>query len=206
MKKPESKADVLIFLGILKYLAKFIPNLLKQSAELRNLTRNDVEFKRTYNHESEFKELLGIVTSEPVMAIYNPKLPVIVQTDASTDELGCVIVQNGHLVAYASRTLSKNEQKRAQIEKELLEFVFACQRFYYFLYGREFTVETDHKPLETLIKRDIDDVTMQLQRMFMSLLIYPQMTVGFKPGKKMLVADCLSRAQLMECKDFTDLT
>ena len=58
MKKPESKADVLRFLGILKYLAKFIPNLSKKSVELRNLT-----------HESEFKNLLGIIASEPVLAI-----------------------------------------------------------------------------------------------------------------------------------------
>ena len=111
MKKPESKADVLRFLGILKYLAKFIPNLSKQSTELRNLTRNDFEFKWMENYESEFKNLLGIITSEPVLAIYNPKLPVVVQTD------------------------------------------------------------------------HIDDVTMRLQRMFMSLLKYSKMIVLYKPGK-----------------------
>lgn len=206
MKKPSDKAAVSRFLGILKYLAKFIPNLSKQSAHLRNLTRNDVAFEWTENHDLEFKKLLEIVTSEPVLAIYDPNLPIIVQTDASKDGLGCVIVQNGHPVAYASRTLSKSEQKWAQIEKELLAIVFSCQRFHYFLYGREFTVESDHKPLETLVKRDIDDVTMRLQRMLMALLKYPKMTVVYKPGKEMLVADCLSRAQLSECHEDTDLT
>lgn len=90
----------------------------------------------------------------------------MVQTDASKDGLGCVLTQKGHPVAFASRKLSKAEQKCAQIEKELLAIVFACQRFHYFLYGREFVVESDHKPLEleTLIKRDIDDVTARLQR------------------------------------------
>lgn len=76
--------------------------------------------------------------------------------------------------------------------------MFACHRFHFFLYGRSFTVESDHKPLETLVKRDIDDVTTRLQRMFMVLLKYPSMTVMYKPGKDMLIADCLSRAQLMD--------
>lgn len=102
--------------------------------------------------------------------------------------------------------MSKSEQKWAQIEKELLAIVFACQRFHYYLYGREFTVESDHKPLETLVKRDIDDVTARLQRMFMFLLKYPQLTVIYKPGKEMLVADCLSRAQLTESTEFSDLS
>lgn len=111
------------------------------------------------------------------------------------------MIQEGHPICYASRTLSKTEQKWAQIEKELLlAVVFACQRFHYLIYGREVIVESDHKPLETLIKLDIDDVTPRLQRMFMSLLKYPKTEIIYKPGKNMLVADCLSRA--LNCRDY----
>ena len=60
--------------------------------------------------------------------------------------------------------------------------------------------------METLVKCDIDDVTMRLQRMFMSLLKYSKMTVVYKPGKEMLVADCLSRAQVSECDEDMDLS
>lgn len=127
------------------------------------------------------------------------------QTDASKDGLGCVLMQNGHPIAYASRTLSKSEQKWAQIEKELLAIVFACKRFHYFLYGRGFVVQSDHKPLETLVKKEIDDVTARLQGMFMLLLKYPNLSVVYKPGKEMLVADCLSRAQLPDCTEINDL-
>lgn len=74
------------------------------------------------------------------------------------------------------------------------------------MYGWEFTVESDHKPLETLVKRDIDDVTMRLQRMFMFLLKYPHMTLVYKPGKDMLVADCLSRAQLSEVSEIEGIS
>lgn len=206
MERPKDKSGVLRFLGLLKYLARFIPNLSKLTAELRQLTRADIDFHWNDRHELEFKKLLGVVSSEPVLAIYDPGLPVIVQTDASKDGLGCVLVQNGHPIGFASRTLTKSEQKWAQIEKELLAIVFACQRFHYLLYGREFTVESDHKPLETLIKRDIDDVTMRLQRMFMFLLKYPLMNVIYKPGKEMLIADCLSRAQLKDDKELEGLS
>lgn len=88
IKKPENKQDVMRLLGLFKYLAKFIPNLSKQSAALRDLTRNDVEFDWTEAHEGEMGNLLSIITSEPVMSVYDPKELVVVQTDASKDGLG----------------------------------------------------------------------------------------------------------------------
>lgn len=206
MKTPENKHDVMRLLGLFKYLAKFIPNLSKQSTALRNLTRKEIGFEWKVQHQEEFKNLLMIISSDPVLSVYDPKKAVVVQTDASKDGLGCVLMQEGHPVAYSSRTLSKSEQRWAQIEKELLAIVFACQRFHFYLYGREFTVESDHKPLETLVKRDIDDVTARLQRMFLMLLRYPKMTVIYKPGKEMLVADCLSRAQLKENTEINELS
>ena len=68
-----------------------------------------------------------------------------------------------------------------------------------------FTVESDHQPLEVLNKREIDEVSARLQRMFLTLLKYPKMTVIYKPGREMLVADCLSRAQLPDCSESGEL-
>lgn len=149
------------------------------------------------------------IFSVPVLAIFDPKNPIVIQTDSSKDGLGSVLIQEGKPVAYASRSLTTTEQKSAQIEKELLAIVFTCERFHYFLYGREFAVQSDHKPLEALVKRDIDDVTMRLQRMFMQLLKYSGMSIKYTPGKEILVADCLSRVALPEqnpeCKDLTGM-
>lgn len=94
IKKPENKNDVMRLLGLFKYLAKFIPNLSKQSAALRNLTRNDVDFEWKAEHEIELEKLKNVITSDPVLAVYVPRKPVIVQTDASKDGLGCVLLQN----------------------------------------------------------------------------------------------------------------
>ena len=183
-----------------------IMDKVMERAQINNIIFNPNKIQYRKREVKFMGHILSEGKIKPVLAIYNLKLPVVVQTDASKDGLGCVIVQNEHPVANASRTLSKSEQKWAQIEKELLAIVFACQRIHYFLYGREFTDESDHKPLETLVKRDINDVAMRLQRVFMSLLRYPKMTVFYKPGKEMLVADCLSRSQLSECDEDTDLS
>lgn len=67
------------------------------------------------------------MTAAPVLAIYDPQKAVVVQTDSSKDRIGSVLLQDGKPVAYASRCLSKSEQKWTQIEKELLAIVFACE-------------------------------------------------------------------------------
>jgi len=205
IKIPEDKAGVLRILGLFKYLAKFIPDLSSRTTNLRNLTRNDTSFEWTVQHQNELNDLLRTITSDPILAVYDSAKPVVIQTDASKNGLGCVILQNGHPISFASRTLTKSEQKWAQIEKELLAIVFACERFHYYVYGREFLVESDHKPLEVLLSRDIDSVTMRLQRMLLYLLKYPKMSVKYKPGRDMLVADCLSRAQLPDESDIPEL-
>ncbi|XP_055591841.1 uncharacterized protein K02A2.6-like isoform X1 [Uranotaenia lowii] len=202
MPKPQNKSDVLRLLGLFKYLGKFIPNLSQRTASLRNLTRNDSVWEWTEHHNSEYENLLSSITTTPVLSLFDPRLPIEIQTDSSKHGLGSVILQQGRPVAYASRTLSGSEQKWAQIEKELLAIVFACEKFHHFLYGRNFKVQSDHKPLETLIKRDIDEVTPRLQRMFLHLLKYPGLSVVYTPGKDMLIADCLSRAPLSDSTDF----
>lgn len=203
MPKPTNRTEVLRLLGLFKYLGKFIPNLSRRTAALRNLTRNDVQWSWHALHDQEYNDILQSITQMPILATFDPSAPITIQTDSSKDGLGSVILQNGLPIAYASRTLSKSEQKWAQIEKELLAIVFACERFHHFLYGRDFKVESDHKPLESLIKRDIDDVTPRLQRMFLYLLKYPGMTIQYTPGKEMLIADCLSRAPLPDDTDFS---
>lgn len=203
MPKPTNRSDVLRLLGLFKYLGKFIPNLSRRTAALRNLTRNDVQWHWNDLHDREYDDVLKSIVQTPILATFDPTASITIQTDSSKDGLGSVILQNGLPVAYASRTLSKSEQKWAQIEKELLAIVFACERFHHFLYGRDFKVESDHKPLESLIKRDIDDVTPRLQRMFLYLLKYPGMTVQYTPGREMLIADCLSRAPLPDDTDFS---
>ena len=93
------------------------------------------------------------VSHQPVLKYYNVHEEVTIQCDASEVGLGATLLQNGQPIAYASRALSKTEQCYAQIEKECLAIVFACERFDHYIYVKDcITVQSDHKPLETMLK------------------------------------------------------
>ena len=87
------------------------------------------------------------------MKLFVVSKPVTVQCDASKSALGAVLLQDNKPVAYASRSLTDTETRSAQIEKELLIAVFALKRFNQYTFGKQVMVESDHKPLETIVKK-----------------------------------------------------
>lgn len=102
-------------------------------------------------------------------------------------------MQEGQPVAFASRALTPTEQNYAQIEKECLSIVFACQRFHHYLHGRDMiTAETDHKPLIPIFSKPLLNAPKRLQSMLLALQSY-NLQVTYKPGPKMFVSDTLSR-------------
>ena len=118
---------------------------------------------------------------------------MVVQCDASKEALGAVLLQDGRPIIFASRTLSRAEENYLQIEKELLAVVFAMERFDHYTYGRHVTVESDHRPLEVLLKKPIVIAPKRLQRMLLRLQRYT-FQLKYTPGSQVLVADALSRA------------
>ena len=100
-------------------------------------------------------------------------------------------------MAYASRALTQTETHYAQIEKELLTIVFGCTRFEAYIYGRrDVRVESDHQPLETIMKKPLYKAPRRLQRMLLQLQKY-DVTIQYKKGQLMHLADTLSRAHLV---------
>ena len=94
--------------------------------------------------------------STPVLKLYDVHQPVTVSVDASSHGLGAALIQNKQPVAYASRALTPAEQNYAQTEKEMLAIVFRCEQFHDYIYGKkDVLVETDHKPLETILKKPL---------------------------------------------------
>lgn len=147
------------------------------------------------------------VVNPPVLSIFDPRLPIVIYCDASKDGLGCCLLQNKKPVAYASRSLSQTEKRYAQIEKELLVVYFACHKFHQLIYDYHTLIFTDHKPLITIFKKEINDITARLQRFKLGLLKY-DVELQFVPGKKNLLADPLSRlymgdeeSERIECTD-----
>ena len=135
----------------------------------------------------------------PVLHYYNLKEEVTLQCDASQSGLGTALIQNGQPVPYASQALTPAETHYAQIEKELLTIVFACNRFDAYVSGSNLVnVETDHKPLEPIFTKPLAVTPQHLQRMLLRLHQKYNLQVRYKKGKEMLLADTLSRAYLPE--------
>lgn len=118
--------------------------------------------------------------------------------DASSTGLGAALIQEGRPVAYASKALTPTQQNYAQIEKELLAVVFGCAKFDEYIVGREIAVETDHKPLESIIRKPLHAAPLRLQRMLVQLQRYPGINLVYKRGSSLHLADALSRAHLEE--------
>ena len=201
MPKPTCKQEALSLLGFVNYLAKFLPRLSEIAQPIRELTTKDAKFIWSRQHDEAFEQIKKLVTSYPVLRYYDMNAEVTLQCDASEKGLGATLLQNGQPVAFASRTLSKVEQRYAQIEKECLAIVFGCSKFSQYITRREkITVETDHKPLQPIFKKSLLDAPSRLQRMLLRLQRY-NLEVRYKPGSQMYVADHLSRAYLKNLDD-----
>lgn len=198
MPRPTDVPAVQRLLGMTQYLAKFLPHLSDTTKALRELTLKETDFQWDEPQQKAFEAIKSAVTSTPVLRYYNLDEEVTLQCDASQSGLGAALLQAGQPVAYASRALTPTEERYAQIEKELLAVVFACQRFDAYVYGRaNVNVESDHKPLEIIMRKKLDSAPKRLQRMLLAIQKY-DINLKYKRGDTMYLADTLSRAYLPE--------
>lgn len=194
MPHPEDAKAVQRFIGFVTYLARFMPRLSEVCEPLRRLLDKDVPWHWLPKHDAAVEEIKRLVTSAPTLRYYDVTKPVTIQSDASQKGLGCCLMQENQPVSFASRALTQTEQNYAQIEKECLSIVFACQRFHYYLYGRgEIIAETDHKPLISIFTKPLLTAPKRLQSMLLTLQAY-NLKVVYKPGPDMHISDTLSRA------------
>ena len=123
------------------------------------------------------------------------------QTDASKKGLGACLIQNGKVVCYASRALTKTEQNYQNLEREALGTIWGMEKFHYFLYGKEFTLETDQKSLVSIYKKHMVDISPRVQRLIVRSFPYQPSNVVYKKGKDIPGADVLSRVTPMDPED-----
>ena len=152
--------------------------------------------------KSSFDKLKTLISSERVLTFYNPDLPLRLDTDASAVGVGAVlshVVDNvDRPIEFISRTLKPAERNYSQIEREALAIVWAIRRLHRYLYAREFTLCTDHKPLEMIFdpfKSLSEVVSNRIQRWGIFLTSY-RYTVQFRPTGKHANADMCSRFPL----------
>ena len=170
-------------------MSPFINNMSELLTPLRELTHKDIHFDWTSSHEQRFIQIKNTLCRTTSLAYYDPTLPTVIQVDASGNALGAVLLQNERPICFASRTLTPAEKRYANIERELLAVVFGCERFHHFVFGIDFTIESDHKPLEMIILKHIASAPAQL---LLRLQSY-HLSIHYKPGKELTIADALSR-------------
>ena len=180
-----------------------MPNLATLLNPLNLLLKDGAEWIWTEDFSRVFKEAKQLLTSAPVLAHYDPVLPMKMVGDASAYGIGAVISHvysdgSEHPISFASRTLSPSEQNYSQIEKEALSLIYGIKKFHTYLYGRRFTLVTDHKPLITVLgpKSGIPPMAAtRLQRWALLLSAY-NYTIEFKLTLQHGNADGLSRLPL----------
>ncbi|KAK3109194.1 hypothetical protein FSP39_025154 [Pinctada imbricata] len=193
---PTTKKQLRSFLGLVGFYRKYVPNFAVIALPLTDMTKkgkpNRLEWSESAEHA--FQSLKQALVKFPILKLPDMGQMFILQTDASNRGIGAVLLQNSGNeklpVAYAGRKLKKSEQNYATIEKECLAIIWAVLKFQRYLYGAEFLLETDHKPLIYLHQAKVNNA--RLMRWALSLQPYRFRLMSIK-GKENVGADYLSR-------------
>ncbi|KPJ18498.1 Transposon Ty3-I Gag-Pol polyprotein [Papilio machaon] len=200
---PSNKKELMQFLGLVNYVGRFIPDKSTLLEPLYGLLKQGNAFVWDRCQQQSFEKVKYLISRAPTLCHFDPKSKLIISADSSSYGLGAVLLQEDDtgkrdVVSYASRTLNQTEKNYAQIEKECLALAWAVNRFRDFIIGIEILLETDHKPLlQILHTKPIDDLTPRLLRFRLQLMRYKYQVI-YVPGKKLVVADALSRAPLKD--------
>ncbi|XP_031760407.1 uncharacterized protein K02A2.6-like, partial [Xenopus tropicalis] len=206
---PSNVSELRSFLGLLNYYGRFLPNLSTLLQPLHELLQKDTKWAWSAECEKAFQDAKQRLTNSKWLAHYDPSKPLRLACDASPYGVGAVIshiLPNGeeHPIAFASRTLTQTERNYAQIEREALSIIFGVKKFHKYLYGRKFSLVTDHKPLLAILgpKSAIPTLAaLRMQRWALLLLAYDY-DIIYRRSQDHGNADALSR---LPCPYTTDV-
>ncbi|CAB4022188.1 Transposon Tf2-9 poly, partial [Paramuricea clavata] len=196
-RAPRNTSEVRSFVQLVQYSSKFIPNFSQEAEPLRKLLRKEHSFKA-------FEKLKQLMSTSKALAYFWNECKTRIVADAGPEGLGAVLLQllgeEWRAVSYASRNLTEVERRYAQTEKEALALVWACERFNLYVYGREFELETDHKPLQCIFGKS-SKPSARIERWVLRLQCH-HYNVVYRPGNTN-IADALSRLNQPKPKDLS---
>ena len=189
--KPSRNAtEVRSFLGLAGYYKRFVKGFLMTVAQMMGLLQKNVRFEWSEKYQASFEKLKAFLIEASVFtkSIYGKEY--VIFSDASLNGLGCVFMQEGKVVAYASRQLKPHEKNYPTYDLELAVIVFALKIWRHYLYGEKYFIYTDHKSLKYFpSQRELN----LRQRRWMELVKDYDCVIDYHPGKANVVVDALSR-------------
>ncbi len=195
IQRPQTKKQVRSFLGLIGWYRRFIPHFASLATPLTDLTKKSPsKFHWTVECEGAFTALKDMLCQEAVLQGPDFLKRFLVQVDASDVGLGAVLAQgesgSERPVLFLSRKLFDRERRYSTVEKEGLAIKWAIDSLRYYLLGREFTLQTDHRALKWM--QTMQNSNARILRWCLALQPY-KFTIEHCPGKKNLIADYLSR-------------
>lgn len=187
--KPKSLRQLRGFLGLTGYYRRFIRGYASLAAPLTDLLRKD-SFTWTSESTKAFVALKEAMTSAPVLKLPNFEEEFVVETDASNNGIGAILMQQGHPIFYFSQKLSARKQAASTYTKELLAITEAVLKWQQYLLGRFFIIRTDHKSIKELFQQVIQTPEQQI---YVRKLMGFNFCIEYRTGKTNVAADALSR-------------
>ena len=178
------------FLGLAGYYRRFVKGFPVIAYSLTKLLRKGVKFEWDDKCQSSFEQLKKILVKAPVLTQPTSGREYALYSDASRIGLGCVLMQDGKVVAYASRQLKPHEQNYTTRDLELAAIVFDLKIWRHYLYGEKCRIFTDHKRLKYLLTQK--ELNLRKRR-WLELFKDYDCIIDYHSGKANVVADALSR-------------
>jgi hypothetical protein len=189
-ERPTNVTEIRSFLGLAGYYRRFIEGFSTIAAPMTRLTRKETKWEWTSECESSFQELKRRLTTAPVLTLPSGMEGFVIYSDASKKGLGCVLMQYGRVIAYASRQLKTHETNYPTHDLELVAVIFALRVQRHYLYGSRVQIFIDHKSLQYLITQK--ELNMR-QRRWVKLIKDYDCVIDYHPGRANVVVDALSR-------------
>ena len=185
-EQPRTITEVWSFLGLTGYYRRFVQDFSILALPLTRLTRKNVKFERDKNCEQSFQQLKYCLTHAPVLTFPDDSGNFEIYNDASLNGLGCVLMQHGKVIAYASRQLKPYEMNYPTHDLELAAIIFALKIWRHYLYGEKCKIFTDHNSLQYIFTKK--DLNLR-QRKWVELLSDYDCRIDYHPGRANVVTD-----------------
>ena len=164
MEFPPDKETMHSFLGLVNFLNRYTPRLAELCSPLRKLILKDSHYSPGDPEHAAFSAIKAEFKKKIILPYFDRNKSTILQTDASKKGFGAVILQEEQPIYYALRALTSAEKNYQNLECEAQAAVWGMEKFHYFLYGRKFILQTDQKPLVSIFRKHMIDVSPRIQR------------------------------------------